>query len=264
MRLIGLPDDVRCAPERLKDAAFSASDTTASKGNWCLLGELTDMASNWETKQCEKCGNDFKAKPGGAGRFCKISCWRTVQAEQMVTVRCPRCGNDFRTRSRDPRIHCSQRCRRPEAHLHSREAPDGFKVCCDCYETKPVEDFTNDRRAKDGKLHHCRQCLHARTKAWRLNNPERVGYLNRRSALGRKYGITPSQYEEMRAAQDYRCSICSEPETEQRLVIDHCHATGRVRALLCSNCNRALGAMKDDIDILKKAIAYLNRHRTDS
>lgn len=43
----------------------------------------------------------------------------------------------------------------------------------------------------------------------------------------------------------------------QKIVIDHCHATGRIRGLLCHNCNRALGLLKDSEENLKRAIEYL-------
>lgn len=70
----------------------------------------------------------------------------------------------------------------------------------------------------------------------------------------------------MAADQGYVCAMCKEPETEKRngkllrLSVDHCHATNKVRALLCKRCNRLLGIMKDSVLLLERAIEYLKQH----
>lgn len=72
----------------------------------------------------------------------------------------------------------------------------------------------------------------------------------------------------MLAAQDGKCAICDEEETDtyqgkpKMLAVDHCHSSGRVRALLCSNCNNVLGRARDRIDILEAAIRYLKEYGT--
>lgn len=82
--------------------------------------------------------------------------------------------------------------------------------------------------------------------------------------LKRNYGITLSDYERMYAEQSGRCKICggegfvmNKDRHRVKLVVDHCHATGKVRGLLCHNCNRALGLLNDNIQSLENAIAYL-------
>lgn len=83
--------------------------------------------------------------------------------------------------------------------------------------------------------------------------------------LQRTYGITLDDYEAMLEEQGGRCAICgSEGFTmaahhKAKLVVDHCHKTGKVRGLLCHNCNRALGLFKDSRDSLMKAIDYIGR-----
>jgi hypothetical protein len=80
-----------------------------------------------------------------------------------------------------------------------------------------------------------------------------------------KYGISLEMYNEMLEQQSGVCKICGKEESantrgskEKRgLAIDHCHTTGMVRGLLCTNCNTALGGFKDDPNLLKKAIEYL-------
>jgi hypothetical protein len=88
-----------------------------------------------------------------------------------------------------------------------------------------------------------------------------------------KYGVTREQYEEMLRAQDGVCAICrgdqqhttshSGGEREiARFCLDHDHATGEVRALLCTRCNCLLGYAEDDVERLMAAAAYLLSYRT--
>lgn len=102
----------------------------------------------------------------------------------------------------------------------------------------------------------------AYSRHWRKQNPERA----KNSDLKRSYGITLVEYETMLAAQDGKCAICKGPERTRdkdggprRMPVDHDHETGKVRGLICTHCNRALGMFKDDIKILKSAIAYVER-----
>jgi hypothetical protein len=60
--------------------------------------------------------------------------------------------------------------------------------------------------------------------------------------LREKYGLSQEQYEAIAAEQQGCCAICGQaPESGKWLAIDHCHQTGRVRALLCTYCNLAVG-----------------------
>lgn len=98
---------------------------------------------------------------------------------------------------------------------------------------------------------------------WRLENPEyeHVRILKRR-------GLTVEQYERMVVSQGGVCAICAEKQRPQRtrwavterLTIDHCHKTGRVRGLLCHRCNMSIGKFNDDSVLLRKAAEYLERH----
>jgi hypothetical protein len=64
--------------------------------------------------------------------------------------------------------------------------------------------------------------------------------------------------------QDYVCAICKQEEKSVRnknLAVDHCHVTNAVRGLLCSNCNRAIGLLKDSVDIVKEVLNYLIKYK---
>jgi hypothetical protein len=73
-----------------------------------------------------------------------------------------------------------------------------------------------------------------------------------------KYGLPPEEYNHMLAQQQNACAICRQ---ETKLVVDHCHNSGKVRGLLCASCNAGLGAFDDDPVNLALAIAYLATHK---
>jgi len=88
--------------------------------------------------------------------------------------------------------------------------------------------------------------------------------------LEKTYGLTVEEYREMYYEQDGLCKICGEvgfkldKRSVNNLVVDHCHGTGEVRGLLCHNCNRALGLLKDNVKRFHKAIKYLESATTIS
>lgn len=75
--------------------------------------------------------------------------------------------------------------------------------------------------------------------------------------LLKKYGITQQQRAAMVLAQGGRCALCD--EIPKVLVVDHCHETGVIRGMLCIRCNLGLGRFGDNVEGLKRAIAYLER-----
>lgn len=87
---------------------------------------------------------------------------------------------------------------------------------------------------------------------WQEQNPDKV--LN--NQLKHKFGITLEELRELKAGQKNKCAICCK---KKKLVVDHCHKTGKVRGLLCSTCNSGIGMLQDNIEVLKTAIKYLRR-----
>jgi len=83
--------------------------------------------------------------------------------------------------------------------------------------------------------------------------------------LKKRYGIDLEQYEILWKIQEGRCSICHKTEAEAtksgfRLSVDHDHATGKIRSLLCISCNGVLGQSKDNPVRLLECVAYLKSH----
>lgn len=97
--------------------------------------------------------------------------------------------------------------------------------------------------------------------------PEEWGAIMRNNNLRKSYGITMEDYAVMLAAQNGACAVCLLPETMIRhgrtelLSVDHCHESKKVRGLLCTNCNNALGRFKDDPARLRRAADYIERHQ---
>lgn len=133
---------------------------------------------------------------------------------------------------------------------------------------RPREDFNKCKSRKDGLQGICKFCKPKRNRKWYEANRERKKAttdkwqrLNTDKVKGyglKKYGITIEQYNLMLAAQNGVCAICKQPEKNKNLSVDHNHATGKVRALLCEHCNRGLGHFKDNPILCSAAATYLS------
>jgi hypothetical protein len=102
------------------------------------------------------------------------------------------------------------------------------------------------------------------TKQWRNSNRIKVRgydkkYHAKHSRLKRKYGVTPEEYIKLFNNQEGKCLIYGKHQIELKkaLGVDHDHITGKVRGLLCNDCNLGIGHFKDNIEKLKLAIKYL-------
>ena len=114
-----------------------------------------------------------------------------------------------------------------------------------------AECHPNVRHYGKGK---CKKCYMAEYSITRV----RADYHDR-FVLGKKWGITPAQYNEMLDSQGGRCAICLDPPIKKRLAVDHDHDTGEVRGLLCSKCNASRIGDTTDCLVLIRAAAYLAR-----
>lgn len=89
---------------------------------------------------------------------------------------------------------------------------------------------------------------------------ERKGRI-REGFLKRTYGITTAEYEALVTKQNGLCAICNQPPARDlRLAIDHDHTTGKIRALLCNDCNLILGQIENNMDLLPTMFDYLDTH----
>src|SRR5690242_11803654 len=111
--------------------------------------------------------------------------------------------------------------------------PDGFRWCPQCKQAVAHEDYTRNARSPSGFGGRCKACDTSASND---------------SYFLRTYGLTRNQVAELRANQGDRCAICGEASPQP---LDHDHATGTTRQLLCQRCNQGLGLLRDDPVILR-------------
>ena len=97
-----------------------------------------------------------------------------------------------------------------------------------------------------------------------MNNDRKALYKNNKRRfkgydLKKIYGITIEDYDNLLLKQNNCCAICKQHKSifTKALAVDHCHVSGKIRGLLCTNCNRAIGNLKDSIDNIKNALMYM-------
>lgn len=160
------------------------------------------------------------------------------------------------------------------------------KTCTKCQEAKHSNAFYKGEN-------QCKACRYAASRAYRAAHPEKVREWEKRHRerhrearkksvrdwqqrnrshtraynLRRNFGITPEEYDRLRASQAGRCAICGQPETMKSrkghplpLCVDHDHTSGKIRGLLCNSCNIAIGNLRDDPGRCLAAANYLEHH----
>jgi hypothetical protein len=111
--------------------------------------------------------------------------------------------------------------------------------CRVCEVPKYLGQFSKDKKNKSGRRRICKECASSQDRC-------------------RKYGLTFKQMFSMIKKQK-KCAICEKPL--QNFVVDHDHTTGKVRELLCSQCNTGLGLFKENETYLLNAIIYIEKHK---
>lgn len=105
-----------------------------------------------------------------------------------------------------------------------------------------------------------RETINVKSKEYRDANPEK----RIETKLNARYKLTIREYQEMYDNQNGLCAICGGISSNgRRLCVDHNHDNGKIRALLCDNCNVGIGRFKDDKNMVYKAYLYLEKHDND-
>lgn len=130
---------------------------------------------------------------------------------------------------------------------------DMRKRCGKCFETKLACDFHKQTAARDGLQNYCKPCQ-------QVVNTSRDVFVMREQQRQRSYGVTPARYRALERAQFRSCVACKVPFgllEPWDVHVDHDHATGAVRGLLCRDCNKGLGLFHDKPAALMAAARYL-------
>lgn len=158
-----------------------------------------------------------------------------------------------------------------------------MKQCIRCNGIFPLERYYSDKSKKDGKTPYCQDCRREKARIQNDKNPQlardRARRARDRDRLAydlARMGLTKKEYFWLVTEQEGRCAICGEEEAltlpsgeKRRLSVDHDHKCCEKkrdicgmcnRGLLCNRCNRMLGMINDDIDLLKEAVNYLERY----
>ena len=146
------------------------------------------------------------------------------------------------------------------------------KKCSSCKVDKPLIEFHKKKELKDGFRSKCKICISKwqqehyskpdikKARIERQRKPE-YRLQQRKHHLKKYYGITLDDYDTMLKSQNNSCATCKTKTpsgtSTKYFHVDHCHTTNKVRGLLCSRCNMALGILKEDMDVLSNLILYL-------
>jgi recombination endonuclease VII len=185
-------------------------------------------------------------------------------------VICEKCKKSFLKRTtylKDGKIYfCSPLCH--NTWQKEKLLTSTGRICTTCKIDKPLDQYftRHDREVTRSK---CKSCSNKKRNIY-LNkakkaNPAKYKDASNISGLKIRYGLDKETYELLLKKQNNLCVICKKPETRilrgnlTNLSVDHCHETGKIRALLCSKCNTLIGLGNEDVNILQSAIKYLKK-----
>jgi len=241
-----------------------------TEANW--LADIFE--GEMDTKRCCRCReiksisefyNDRSTSDGLSFR-CK-DCNRRLKKESNIprvtegTKICRGCGetksvDDFNT-NRQYKDGLSTLCKvcrlKQRQEIHAKYGyklqTDGTMVCSSCKRTLPCTQFALDKTSKTGRTFVCRECSSKHSRACHLR---------------KKYGLTVDVFNAMQNSQNNKCAICNRSFEDRAknyfgggVCVDHNHKSGRVRGLLCNECNLALGYLEDNPFRVFSIIGYL-------
>ena len=155
--------------------------------------------------------------------------------------------------------------------LPQEDYMEQLNKCSKCKLVKPRTDFYLDKSRATGVTSYCKICkIEHRSKRYAAAKSRDKEYYreyyrknpDKKKQYGLKlYGLSLENFNQMRTQQNFCCAICKthEDNLTRKLFVDHCHATGKVRGLLCQSCNTMIGNAKDSVLVLQAGIKYLSK-----
>lgn len=147
------------------------------------------------------------------------------------------------------------------------------RVCTKCRRTLSLDAYSLNRLSKTILRRRCDQCYSSPAARWTSLNPSKAkeaAKRHRESGKARAHrlrtrnGIDPLEYDRLFFQQQGKCAICGTEKpggNSPHFHIDHNHESGKIRGLLCTNCNRGIGYFSDNIRRMRRAIEYLELSR---
>ena len=179
-----------------------------------------------DTKQCPDCG-----ETKSVAEFS-----RNAARPDGLQFYCKNCYS-----ARSARAYRERQLRKGKVVRERVEVPPEHKYCRRCDQIKPFSEWHRNGRQSDGLSGYCKACR---------------AELSHVRHLKKTFGLTPEALDGLIASQGGTCAICDGPPQH----VDHDHATGKVRGVLCGPCNMGLGQFQDDPTRLERASTYLRRH----
>lgn len=207
-------------------------------------------------KKCSKCkkyknmDNFSKDKRASDGHSCECK-----KCHNQATKKYPLIYKQNNTlevlNDKKHKIKTCSKCKQNKKRLNfsiSRCSIDGYKSLCKICDNKNRKPYTKEQLAKKNQ--------------WKKNNKNKV----RNQHYKLNFGITYEDYNKILMKQNYTCAICKQPEVAKNsngkiklLAVDHNHETGKIRGLLCWQCNKNLWALDNKV-FFNNAIKYLEKH----
>lgn len=205
-------------------------------------------------KKCQYCGEEDQTK------FAKAE-----------TITCRACRKDLNKKKKKECVYCGETD-------SSKFSPNDRKTCHSCrnkLRTDPQREASKRqqkeayaRKKEEGTLWYQRNPEKAREIS--DNYKKKIGFVGETGReynnykighLKRTYGVSVEEYDLMLEEQDCKCKVCKAPLDGRNSHLDHCHITGKVCSILCVNCNTAIGNLREDPELIQKALDYVKQYK---
>jgi len=239
---------------------------------YCADCKVKRKARQTAPRICKRCGTEYPSTHRGHDHIFCPSC----------LSHCARCGVPVEPyRGRKYCAECKELVRKEDGRASYRRRLEGKPMlcleprnCAECGKTFVPGNLSitgRNRGAKAKQKYCCSECKgRAASRRLPFIKSRARGYRSphsrREYTLRSKYGLTFEKFQEMIFYQEGKCTICGRHQDEiagkHPLVVDHDHANGKVRALVCNRCNTLVGYIENHGGLLDKARAYIERHKT--
>jgi hypothetical protein len=211
-----------------------------------------------DPRMCNRC---FKAAPIPGKRLCQACSAASKRYLQKARQGLRAAGRCMCGRLAEQGKKTCALCLERQANRH-HSIPKGICLNCRKAPSSPGRRWCQTCRDRHSAWYAkipkgtCPKCRERPSMPWRRECVECYDRL-----LQQQYGIDGVEYARLHEKQKGVCAVCAKPSQGRRLAVDHDHATGRVRGLLCNRCNTTLGLLEDSPELIGRLREYVKAHR---